>query len=208
VTQPWSSFPWNGIRNRSPRHSTEKRILAAVRSAFGWRGGRSGGCGRSPWGAGAVGSDGETHRARDFEGDGLAVENHFRRVQPPGRQLRLASRDGPDRLRPASPAQLCWRGQPSRRFPPGGGLQRRIRDSFQHHHQSRQQPDTVANDRPAGVTRNTGKRAGIAATRCACGQSVPGVRPVNRDRRSRNFELRVDAFNVMNYPNYPKILSG
>ena len=44
---------------RGKRQST----VAAERGAFGWRGSRSGECGRSPWEAGEVGSDGETHRS-------------------------------------------------------------------------------------------------------------------------------------------------
>jgi len=56
-----SRFPIRfSVEWRGERRST----VAAERRAFGWRGSRSGGCGRSPWGADEVGSDGETHRAR------------------------------------------------------------------------------------------------------------------------------------------------
>ena len=49
------SMEWRGER---------RSIVAAGRRAFGWRGSRSGGCGRSPWGADEVGSGAGTHRAR------------------------------------------------------------------------------------------------------------------------------------------------
>ena len=56
-----STFPIRFLVEwRGERRST----VAAERRAFGWRGSRSDGCGRSPWGAGEVGSDAETHRAR------------------------------------------------------------------------------------------------------------------------------------------------
>src|ERR1700757_4478383 len=57
---PQTQLYFYSLEWRGERRST----VAARRRAFGWRGSRSGGCGRSPWGAGEVGSDGETHRVK------------------------------------------------------------------------------------------------------------------------------------------------
>ncbi len=63
--------------------------------------------------------------------------------------------------------------------------------------------DSVANDRPPGVTRNTGNGPGLLQLDLRATKLFRVWRPVNRDRNSPNLELSVDAFNVMNHPIYP-----
>src|SRR6478736_6776078 len=47
----WSMY---GFQRAVELSGERQSTAAAERHAFGWRGCRSGGCGRSPWGAGAV----------------------------------------------------------------------------------------------------------------------------------------------------------
>lgn len=66
--------------------------------------------------------------------------------------------------------------------------------------------DSVANDRPPGVTRNTGHGPGLLQLDVRATKLFQVRRPVNRDRSSPNFELSADAFNVLNHPNYPNFV--
>jgi hypothetical protein len=61
--------------------------------------------------------------------------------------------------------------------------------------------DTVANDRPRGVTRNTGKGPGLARWDVRLTKLFRVPRPANRDRTARNLELSIDAFNALNHMN-------
>jgi hypothetical protein len=61
--------------------------------------------------------------------------------------------------------------------------------------------DGVANDRPPGVTRNTGRGPGTVQLDLRFGKSFSVPRPANRDRTSRNLEFDIDAFNVLNRTN-------
>ncbi len=63
--------------------------------------------------------------------------------------------------------------------------------------------DSVANDRPAGVTRNTGNGPGLLQLDVRATKLLRVWRPANRDRSSANLAFSVDAFNVLNHPNYP-----
>ena len=63
--------------------------------------------------------------------------------------------------------------------------------------------DSVANDRPAGVTRNTGNGPGLLQLDVRATKLFRVWRPANRDRSSANLAFSVDAFNVLNHPNYP-----
>ena len=62
--------------------------------------------------------------------------------------------------------------------------------------------DSVANDRPAGVTRNTGKGPGLARIDLRVGRIFRLPSPVKRERQPRNFDIYVDAFNVLNRTNF------
>jgi len=66
--------------------------------------------------------------------------------------------------------------------------------------------DSVANDRPPGVTRNSGEGPGLLQLDLRVTKLFPVWRPLNRDRNSRNLELRIDAFNAVNHPNYPSFV--
>lgn len=62
--------------------------------------------------------------------------------------------------------------------------------------------DTVLNDRPLGVTRNTGQGPGLARLDLRFTKTFGLWRPFNRDRPERqNFEINIDAFNVLNHVN-------
>ena len=64
--------------------------------------------------------------------------------------------------------------------------------------------DTVANERPPGLTRNTGDGPGLA--RCDLRVTkmfrVPRLLDRKRDHTSRNVELSIDFFNVLNHTNF------
>ncbi|MFN7943969.1 MAG: TonB-dependent receptor [Blastocatellia bacterium] len=64
--------------------------------------------------------------------------------------------------------------------------------------------DTVANDRPAGGTRNTGNGPGFARVdlRVTRAFKVPRLPGRRRDSSSRNLEFSVDFFNLFNRVNY------
>jgi Carboxypeptidase regulatory-like domain/AMIN domain/TonB dependent receptor len=66
--------------------------------------------------------------------------------------------------------------------------------------------DSVANDRPPGVTRNTGDGPGLLQLDLRLTKLLHVWRPVNRDRDSRNLEISVDAFNAINHTNYPNFV--
>ena len=66
--------------------------------------------------------------------------------------------------------------------------------------------DSVANDRPPGVTRNTGDGPGLLQLDIRVMKRFSMWRPANRDRSSPNLELSVDTFNVLNHPNYPNFV--
>lgn len=63
--------------------------------------------------------------------------------------------------------------------------------------------DTTANDRPAGITRNTGRAAGFARVdvRFAKSFAVPQPFPQARKNDEATVELNIDAFNVFNHTN-------
>lgn len=64
--------------------------------------------------------------------------------------------------------------------------------------------DTVANDRPAGVTRNTGEGPGLARIdlRVSKRFRVPRIIDRQQEHRSQNIEFRVDFFNLFNRVNF------
>ena len=66
--------------------------------------------------------------------------------------------------------------------------------------------DSVANDRPPGVTRNSGDGPGLLQLDLRLTKLLHVWRPVNRDRDSRNLEISVDAFNAINHTNYPNFV--
>jgi hypothetical protein len=59
--------------------------------------------------------------------------------------------------------------------------------------------DTVFNDRPPGITRNTGHGPGYANVDLRFGKTF---RLKGRDHNPKQFELAADAFNVLNHVNY------
>ena len=66
--------------------------------------------------------------------------------------------------------------------------------------------DSVANDRPAGVTRNTGLGPGLLQLDMRLTKLFAVWRPTNRERSSRNLDFSIDAFNVLNHANYPNFV--
>lgn len=61
--------------------------------------------------------------------------------------------------------------------------------------------DTFVNDRPFGITRNTGRGAGSAQVNLRLTKLFSVPRPFNNDRRSKNLQLNIDAFNALNHVN-------
>jgi hypothetical protein len=61
--------------------------------------------------------------------------------------------------------------------------------------------DGVANDRPAGITRNMGQGPGMVQLDLRFGKAFRVPRLANRDRTSRNLEFNFDAFNALNHTN-------
>jgi len=66
--------------------------------------------------------------------------------------------------------------------------------------------DSVANDRPPSVTRNTGDGPGLLQLDVRLTKLLHVWRPANRDRDLRNLEISVDAFNLINHTNYPNFV--
>jgi hypothetical protein len=62
--------------------------------------------------------------------------------------------------------------------------------------------DSVANDRPAGVMRNTGNGPGLARVDLRVGRIFRLPSPLKRERQPRNFDVYLDAFNVLNRTNF------
>ena len=62
--------------------------------------------------------------------------------------------------------------------------------------------DTVASDRPPGITRNTGQGAGLAQLDLRYTKLLRLPRLFNRDGTANNVDLSIDAFNVLNHTNY------
>jgi len=62
--------------------------------------------------------------------------------------------------------------------------------------------DTVASDRPPGITRNTGQGAGLAQLDLRYTKLFRLPRLFNRDGAANNVDLSIDAFNVLNHTNY------
>jgi hypothetical protein len=62
--------------------------------------------------------------------------------------------------------------------------------------------DSVANDRPAGVLRNTGQGPGLARVDLRVGRIFRLPSPLKRERQPRNFDVYLDAFNVLNHTNF------
>lgn len=58
----------------------------------------------------------------------------------------------------------------------------------------------VANDRPAGVTRNTGAGPGMAQLDIRVSRRIHAPTPI-REKRQRNLDVNIDAFNVFNKVN-------
>ena len=66
--------------------------------------------------------------------------------------------------------------------------------------------DSVANDRPAGVMRNTGKGPGLARVDLRVGRIFRLPSPLKGERQPRNFDVYLDAFNVLNRTNFVSIV--
>jgi hypothetical protein len=66
--------------------------------------------------------------------------------------------------------------------------------------------DTVANDRPAGVTRNTGRGPGTAEVDIRISKSIAIVPAQNGVRRRDTIDLFVDVFNALNRTNVKGIV--
>jgi Carboxypeptidase regulatory-like domain/TonB dependent receptor len=62
--------------------------------------------------------------------------------------------------------------------------------------------DTVATDRPPGITRNAGQAAGLAQLDLRCTKRFRFPRFFNREGAAKNVDLSIDAFNVLNHTNY------
>jgi TonB dependent receptor/Carboxypeptidase regulatory-like domain len=62
-----------------------------------------------------------------------------------------------------------------------------------------QNHDTAATDRPAGVTRNTGQGTGLAQLDVRFTKSFRLPRLFNREGGTKNVDLNLDAFNVINH---------
>jgi Carboxypeptidase regulatory-like domain/TonB dependent receptor len=62
--------------------------------------------------------------------------------------------------------------------------------------------DTVAADRPPGVTRNTGQASGFAQFDLRYTKSFRLPRLFNREGEAKNADFGIDAFNVFNHTNY------
>lgn len=61
--------------------------------------------------------------------------------------------------------------------------------------------DGVANDRPSGVTRNTGQGPGTVQLDLLLAKLFACLALANRDQRSRNLGFNVDDFNAFNHTN-------
>ena len=68
--------------------------------------------------------------------------------------------------------------------------------------------DTVANDRPPGITRNTGRGTGTAQldVRISKSFAVVRVQDGGQAQRRDTFDLIVDVFNAMNRTNFKAIV--
>ena len=66
--------------------------------------------------------------------------------------------------------------------------------------------DTEATDRPAGVTRNTGKGPGFAQVDLRLWKKVKLGPGIGGAAEPRELIIRLDAFNVLNRPNYDRIV--
>jgi len=62
--------------------------------------------------------------------------------------------------------------------------------------------DTVATDRPPGITRNAGQASGLAQLDLRFTKLFRLPRLFNREGAANNFDLSIDAFNVLNHTNY------
>jgi hypothetical protein len=62
--------------------------------------------------------------------------------------------------------------------------------------------DTVANDRPPGVTRNTGLASGFTQLDLRWTKLFRLPALFNREGDAKNLDFSIDAFNVLNHPNY------
>ena len=62
--------------------------------------------------------------------------------------------------------------------------------------------DTVATDRPPGITRNAGQATGMAQLDLRCTKLVRLPHLLNREGAAKHFDLSIDAFNVLNHTNY------
>jgi hypothetical protein len=62
--------------------------------------------------------------------------------------------------------------------------------------------DTVAADRPAGITRNTGQATGLAQLDLRCTKLFRLPRLFDHEGAAKNVDLSIDAFNLFNHTNY------
>jgi len=72
--------------------------------------------------------------------------------------------------------------------------------------------DTVANDRPPGVTRNTGQGPGLAQLDLRLTKLFSVPRPFNGFNRSKNdspnLEISIDVFNAFNHTNFGNFIGA
>jgi len=69
--------------------------------------------------------------------------------------------------------------------------------------------DTVANDRPPGVARNTGQGPGLAQLDLRFSKLLSLPSPFHRkDRHSENFEFNIDLFNALNRANFVSFIGA
>jgi hypothetical protein len=67
--------------------------------------------------------------------------------------------------------------------------------------------DSIPNDRPFGVTRNTGRAPGLAQLDARLTRVLRVGRPINAgDAEAQTVELSIDAFNVLNHTNVSEVV--
>jgi hypothetical protein len=67
--------------------------------------------------------------------------------------------------------------------------------------------DTVANDRPPGVTRNTGLGGGLVQVNLRFSKMFEARRLLKKHKKDfNNLELNVDSFNILNHTNYDRFV--
>jgi len=67
--------------------------------------------------------------------------------------------------------------------------------------------DSIANDRPFGVTRNTGRAPGLAQLDVRLTRVLRIGRPINGgDAQAQTVDVSIDAFNVLNHINVSEVV--